>query len=147
MLLGLSHIVIVPSKSDFDAGYEMVCAEAVLADRPIVASAVCPAIEDLRAAWIEVQPDNVDQYCRAILRLSEDPEFYSDKQSACAALHEPFYNPDDSWAAKIKEAVVEHVGVLDISSRERTLSLTVVQASQLEMPNSSVKRREGLPSY
>ena len=76
-LLGLSHAVIVPSRSDFDAGYEMVCAEAILANRPLIASAVCPALEDLREASIEVQPDNVDQYCQAILRLSEEPEFYS----------------------------------------------------------------------
>jgi glycogen(starch) synthase len=109
MLLGLSHTVIVPSRSDFDAGYEMVCAEAILANRPLIASAVCPALEDLRDASIEVQPDNVDQYCQAIIRLSEDPEFYSQKLTACSSLHEPFYRSENSWATKIKEAVSRHV--------------------------------------
>ena len=108
-LLGLSHTVIVPSRSDFDAGYEMVCAEAILANRPLIASAVCPALDDLREAAIEVQPDNVDQYCQAILRLSEEPEFYSHKQTACTALQEPFYRPECSWAAKIKEALSRHI--------------------------------------
>ena len=107
-LLGVSHVVIVPSRSDFDAGYEMVCAEAILANRPLIASAVCPAIEDLQDASIEVQPDNVDQYCQAILKLSEEPEFYSYKQAACAALHEPFYDSEKSWATKIKEALSKY---------------------------------------
>ena len=51
----------------------MVCAEAILANRPLIASAVCPALEDLQEASIEVQPDNIDQYCQAVLRLSEEP--------------------------------------------------------------------------
>jgi glycogen synthase len=107
-LLGLSHVVIVPSRSDFDAGYEMVCAEAILANRPLIASAVCPALEDLQDASIEVQPDNVDQYCQAILRLSDEPEFYCHMQAACPALHEPFYNAENSWATKIKEALSKY---------------------------------------
>jgi glycogen synthase len=108
-LLGSSHAVIVPSRSDFDAGYEMVCAEAILANRPLIASAVCPALEDLQDASIEVQPDNVDQYCRELLRLSDDTELYAHKQAACAALHEPFYDSEKSWAAKIKEALLEYI--------------------------------------
>jgi glycogen synthase len=107
-LLGSSHVVIVPSRSDFDAGYEMVCAEAILANRPLIASAVCPALEDLQGACIEVQPDNVDRYCQAILRLSDEPEVYRHTQAACPALHEPFYNPENSWATKIKEALSRH---------------------------------------
>jgi len=107
-LLGLSHTVIVPSRSDFDAGYEMVCAEAILANRPLIASAVCPALDDLWEASIEVQPDNVDQYYRAILRLSEEPEFYLNKQMACSALQESFYRPECSWATKVKEALSKY---------------------------------------
>jgi hypothetical protein len=87
----------------------MVCAEAILASRPLVASAVCPAIEDLQDASVEVQPDNVNEYCQAILRLSDEREFYCQKQSACIALHEPFYNAENSWSTKIKEAISKHV--------------------------------------
>jgi glycosyltransferase involved in cell wall biosynthesis len=115
-LLGLSHVVIVPSRSDFDAGYEMVCAEAILANRPLIASAVCPALEDLKGAFIEVQPDNVDQYCQALLRLSDEPEFYFHKQAACAALHGPFYNSENSWATKIKEALSKYIPVYSAES-------------------------------
>jgi glycogen synthase len=118
LLLGLSHVVIVPSRSDFDAGFEMVCAEAILANRPLIASAVCPALEDLRAASIEVQPDNVDQYCEAIIRLSDEHELYLEKQTACMALHQPFYDPKNSWAAKIKEALSKYIKA-PVSSAER----------------------------
>jgi glycosyltransferase involved in cell wall biosynthesis len=121
MLLGLSHTVIVPSKSDFDAGFEMVCAEAILANRPLIASAVCPAVEDLQGASIEVQPDNIDQYCQAILRLSGESEFYSHKQAACAALHEPFYNSENSWATKIKQAVSRYVIFPEPSARNEDM--------------------------
>ena len=114
-LLGASHAVIVPSRSDFDAGYEMVCAEAILANRPLIASVVCPALEDLQGASIEVQPDNVEQYCQAILRLSDEPEFYAHTQAACSALHEPFYSPENSWATKIKEALSKYI-ILPASS-------------------------------
>jgi glycogen synthase len=111
MLLGSSHAVIVPSRSDFDAGFEMVCAEAILANRPLVASAVCPALEDLRIASVEVEPDNVHQYCEAILRLSDERELYLEKQAACMTLHEPFYNQENSWAAKIREALSKHIKI------------------------------------
>ena len=106
-LLGLSHASMVPTRSDCQAGFEMVCAEAILANRPLITSAVCPALEDVRAASIEVQPDNVDQYYQAILKLNDDPQLFASKQAACAALHEPFYNPENSWVTKMKEAFAE----------------------------------------
>ena len=87
----------------------MVCAEAILANRPLITSAVCPALEDVREATVEVQPDNVDQYYQAVLKLSDDPEFYSRKQAACAALQEPFYNLNNSWGTKIKEVLAQHL--------------------------------------
>jgi glycogen synthase len=110
-LLGASHAVIVPSRADFDAGFEMVCAEAILANRPLVASAVCPAVEDLRVASIEVEPDNIAQYCEAVLRLSDERELYLEKQAACITLQEPFYDPENSWATKIREALSKHIKI------------------------------------
>jgi len=108
-LLGLSHAFIVPTRSDCEAGFEMVCAEAILANRPLITSAVCPALEDVRDACIEVEPDNVEQYCEAILQLNDDQELYLRKQAACAALHKPFYDPKESWATKVKEELLRYV--------------------------------------
>ena len=63
-----SHAVIVPTTSRFEEGFNMVCAEAILAGRPVITSAVCPALAYIREAAIEVQPDNIDQYYQAILQ-------------------------------------------------------------------------------
>jgi|GEM_PF-480111 len=109
LLLGASHAWVVPTKSDFEAGFEMVCAEAILANRPLITSAVCPALEDVREATVEVQPDNVDQYYQGILKLNDDIDFYSCKQTACIALQKPFYNPKNSWGTKIKEVLARYV--------------------------------------
>ena len=67
---------------------------------------VCPALEDLRDASIEVEPDNIDQYREAIVKLSEDKQLYVRKHLACSALHGPFYDIKDSWGAKMIEALV-----------------------------------------
>ena len=108
-LIGASHAWIVPTKSDYEAGFEMVCAEAILSGRPLITSAVCPALEDVREAAVEVQPDNIDEYCKAIVKLCDDPQYYLDKYRACAALQEPFYNLKNSWTSKMKEALVNHI--------------------------------------
>jgi glycogen synthase len=112
-LLGKAHAVIVPTTSSFEAGFEMTCAEAILAGRPLITSAVSPALEDVREAAVEVEPDNVDQYYNAILELNNDQQFYSQKQQACGALQEPFYKPENSWGAKLKEILIKHFGVLE----------------------------------
>ena len=79
--------------------------EAILANRPVITSPVCPALADIREAAIEVQPDDIDQYCEAILKLSDDPIFYESKRLACVALQEAFYNPKNSWGSKFEEVV------------------------------------------
>ena len=80
----------------------MVCAEAILAGRPVITSPVCPALEYVREAADEVPPDNIEKYCQAILKLYDDQEFYEQKQDACAKLQGQFYDPKNSWAEKLK---------------------------------------------
>jgi glycogen synthase len=104
-LLGASHAVIVSTRSDFEAGFEMTCAEAILAGRPLVTSAVCPALDYLRDASVEAEPDNADSYREAIVRLSDDPELYSEKQGACAALQGQFYDRGNSWYTAMRRAL------------------------------------------
>jgi glycosyltransferase involved in cell wall biosynthesis len=110
-LLGSSHAFIVPTKSDYEAGFEMVCAEAILAKRPLITSAVCPALEDVREATVEVEHDNIEQYCQALLLLSDDRELYWGKQAACAALHAQFYDLKNSWSTKITEVLGQYIAV------------------------------------
>jgi len=97
-----SHIVIVPTTTDFEEGFNMVCSEAILAGRPVVTSAVCPALHYIRDAAIEVQPDDVDGYCDAVVKLSRDRSIYEQKQSACVPLQAQFYDENNSYGAKLK---------------------------------------------
>ena len=108
-VLGASHAVIVPTTSAFEEGFNMVCAEAILAGRPVITSAVCPALAYVRAAAVEVQPNNVDQYRDAILRLSDDDKFYDMKQQECRPLQAQFYDRNNSWAEKLKAVLMTRI--------------------------------------
>jgi glycogen synthase len=100
-----SHAVIVPTTQDFVEGFNMVVAEAVLAGRPVITSAVCPALNYVRPAAMEVAPDDVDGYYQAILRLAGDPALYRRKQQACATLQAPFYDLNNSWGAHLTQTL------------------------------------------
>ena len=80
-VLASSHAVIVPTTSRFEEGFNMVCAEAIFAGRPVITSPVCPALEYVREAAVQVPPDNIEKYCQAILKLYDDQEFYEQKQA------------------------------------------------------------------
>jgi glycosyltransferase involved in cell wall biosynthesis len=103
--LSSSSIVIVPTRTDFAEGFNMVCAEAILAGRPLVTSDVCPALFYVREATVEVRPNNTEDYANAILRLVRDKGIYEQKLAACKQLQEQFYDPANSWAGKVREAI------------------------------------------
>ena len=108
-LLQESHVAIVPTTTQFEEGFNMVCAESVLAGRPVVTSAVCPALEYLRDAAVEVPPDDVPAYCQALLTLANDYELYMRKITACGPLQEQFYHVDNGWGAKLREVLGPHL--------------------------------------
>lgn len=103
-VMGSSHAVIVPTRKDFDAGFEMTCSEAVLSGRPLITSGVCPALHYLKPASVEVQPEDVQQYRQAIERLRDDQPFFGEKIAACAPLRGQFLTPETSWDVAIRKA-------------------------------------------
>jgi glycosyltransferase involved in cell wall biosynthesis len=107
-LIQNSHAFIVPTRMEFEEGFNKVVAESILNNRPVLTSAVCPAIDDVRAAVVEARPDNVDDYCRGVKRLVEDAAFYQEKVSACQTVQEQFYDQSNSWREKLK-LVVEDI--------------------------------------
>lgn len=109
---GDSHIVVVPTRSDFEEGYNKVCAEAVLAGRPVVTSAACPALADIRDAAVEALVDDIDSYVDAILRLATDPALYAEKCNGAASVREQYFDPGASYGACL-EASLERLGVFD----------------------------------
>jgi glycogen synthase len=108
MVLGMSDAAIVPTRSDFEAGFEMTCSEAILAGRPLITSAVCPALEHLAGAAVEAIPDDVNSYEQAIERLRDEPDLYECKRNACAGLQEQFYDQRNSWYAALMQALNHH---------------------------------------
>jgi len=99
--IGRSHAFIVPTTTAFGEGFNKVVAEGILAGRPVITSAVCPALEHVRDGVIEVPPDDWDGYRRAIVKLAGDHALYGDKRQACARLQQPFYDPARSWGAAL----------------------------------------------
>jgi glycogen synthase len=102
----MSHVVIVPTRSDFGEGFNQVTAEGVLTARPVITSAVCPAVAYVKEAVVEVPVDDVAAYANAILRLADDREFYSRKQQACLDAQEQFYDPKRSWGTAVRGILV-----------------------------------------
>jgi glycogen(starch) synthase len=99
------HVVIVPTTSDFVEGFNKVVAEAVLAGRPVITSSVCPALEYVREAVMEVPPDQTRAYGDAILKLKSDPSLYEIKRLASASVRRQFYDPQKGWKAALQTAV------------------------------------------
>jgi glycogen synthase len=98
-----AHVIIVPSTSQCEEGFAKICVEAILAERPVVTSAVCPALASIREAAIEVPPDNVEAYFRAIMALSNDRKLYERKRLACKPLQTQFYDLNNSWGARLRQ--------------------------------------------
>jgi glycogen synthase len=109
-LFDLSHVVIVPTRTTFEEGFNKVCAEAVISLRPVITSAVCPALNYIRDAAIEVDPDDTDQYCQAIIQLSSDAVLYEEKVDACVAAREQFFDESKSYGAKLAKVLGKHCG-------------------------------------
>ena len=98
------HVVVVPTTTAFIEGLNKVVVEGVLAGRPVVTSSVCPALEYVREAVLEVPPDDVGAYTDALLRLKTDPALYESKRKASAGVRAMFYDPGRGWAAAVERA-------------------------------------------
>jgi glycosyltransferase involved in cell wall biosynthesis len=106
-IYGSAHVLVVPTTTAFSEGFNQVVAEGVLAGRPVVTSAVCPAIAYVREAVVEVPPDDVAAYADAILRLYRDADFYQAKCRATLAAQQQFYDLDRSWKNVLDRVLTE----------------------------------------
>ena len=71
-----SHVVVVPTRSDFIEGLAMVCAEAMLAGRPVVTSKLVPALELMRGCALEAREEDPADYARQIRAVVSDSNRY-----------------------------------------------------------------------
>lgn len=104
-LYGESDIVVVPTRTDFEEGEPRALIEGVLVRRPCVSSRVCPIIEVVADACVEVEPDNPAAYAEAIWQLANDPALAAAKRAAAERLRETFFDPPHSYARSIKAAI------------------------------------------
>lgn len=96
------HVVIVPTRTDFIEGFNRVVCESILSGRPVVTSAVCPALSYVADAVVEVPPNDVQAYGDALVKLLCDRQLYEQKRLACQVVQEQFYDPTKSWGAALK---------------------------------------------
>jgi glycosyltransferase involved in cell wall biosynthesis len=98
-LLDSAAVVVVPTRSTFPEGLNQVVIEAVLARRPVVTSAICPALELVAPAAVEANADCPESYRTAIGRLMDEPHFFYERVKAGGDLREAFFDPDKAWTA------------------------------------------------
>lgn len=101
-----AHAVIVPTRTDFVEGFNQVVVEGVLSGRPVVTSAVCPALSYVRDAVVEVPPNDIKGYTDALLKLCNDREFYEEKRQGVLGVQEQFYDISQGWGAVLKSILV-----------------------------------------
>jgi glycogen(starch) synthase len=104
-MLGRSHVVVVPTRTKYTEGFNAVVAEAILSGRPVITSRVCPAIELVRDAVVEVAPEDVAGYRDAIVSLADDGALYEAKKYGCAPLKAQFCDPNRSWGAALVKVI------------------------------------------
>lgn len=105
-MFGKSHAVIVPTRTDFIEGFNRVVSESILSGRPVITSAVCPALFYVLDAVIEVPPNDVTAYANAVLQLYNNPHIYEQKRLATLKLQDQFYNINNSWGAMLKASLL-----------------------------------------
>ena len=90
---GDSHLVIVPTRSTFCEGLPMVCAEAVIAGRPVITSRLSNALEALHGAVVEAREDDPRDYAAKIEALADNPAAYAELVRQTEAVSAQFTNP------------------------------------------------------
>jgi len=104
------HVMVVPTRTSFPEGFNMVVLEAVLAGRPVVTSSVCPALELVAPAAIAVQPDSAPAYARAMLALNADRHLYAWKCAEAARIAESVFQAKNAYGTVLRAAVLEALG-------------------------------------
>lgn len=97
------HVVIVPTRSDFCEGMPMVCAEAVLLGRPVITTRLSNALDVLKGAIAEAQPDDVDSFVLAIQKLKHDADYFAALCSGCQPLREQFLDGSQGLTAVLEQ--------------------------------------------
>jgi glycogen synthase len=102
---GWAHVMIVPTTSTYNEGLAMTAAEAILAGRPVVLSAVVPAWEVLGDAAIKIETGNVDNFVETFKKLATDSNYYEHCRQATLAVQDQFYQTSQGLGAVLGRAI------------------------------------------
>lgn len=90
--------VVVPTKSSFAEGLAMTAVEAILSRRPLITNRAVPALELLRQASVEAEPDDARSLASAVLSLATNQAKWQSLVNACPDLEAPFLNREHGLA-------------------------------------------------
>lgn len=94
-----SFLVVVPTRSAFNEGFNKVVVEAVLSGRPAVTSPVCLGSPEMSEAVVLVTPESVPEYADAIESLLDDPGRYEGVVEAGESFRSRFHDEEEGWGA------------------------------------------------
>lgn len=100
-----ADVVIVPTRGSFCEGMPLVCAEAMLAGRPVVTSRLSNALPVLGSAVAEAEPENIESYVAALARLAQDNVYYEKLRAACKPASAQFLDPSQGYDAAIDRLI------------------------------------------
>jgi len=105
-MYGHSHVVVVPTRTESGEGFYKVTVEAILCGRPVITSSAWTAWKSVfPEAIVEVAPNDPHAYADAIVRLSEDRQFFERKSRACLTVQTQFYDLDLSWSGAFRRVL------------------------------------------
>jgi len=119
-LISKSHLFVVPTRTDFLEGFNQVVVEAVLSGRPVITSDVCPAMEHVKSAVLEVKADDINDYVQKIQDVFEERSLFKSKLNACEKEREQFFSEDNSWKYGLKKLLLS---IQSSSSKAKSLYL------------------------
>ncbi|WP_051261362.1 glycosyltransferase family 4 protein [Desulfovibrio inopinatus] len=103
--LGASHVVAAPTTPDFNEGFNQSLSEAVLAGRPVIATAVNPALEQVAAAAVVVPPYAPAALADAITDFVNTPDRYVELCHHAQSVAGVFRNPESSFQHMLLRAI------------------------------------------
>lgn len=104
-LVKVSHVFLVATTDKFVEGFNKVCAESALSNRPLIASTVCPALSYVSDISIAVEPGDTEAYFRAISQLYSDEKMYAEKSGAAGKLKPLFLSDTYSYKSAVKKII------------------------------------------
>lgn len=110
-IYGHSHLVIVPTRSTFCEGLPMVCAEAVIAGRPVLTSRLSNALDALRGSVVEAREDDPLDYAAKIEALADDPMEYASLVRHTVHVRAQFMDPSFGLASALESCLLRSTEV------------------------------------